>query len=389
MSQQANEALQKLNESFATFKEVNDKRLEQIEKRGAADPLTEGAVQKLNDQLDVLQKEVVSLKTPKSSVNEDGNLEEKEYKNAFDGYLRKGSQAALELKAMSADSDPNGGYLVPRTLSSSIAKKIFETSPMRNLATVETISGDGLDIIVDNSEMATGWASEQSTRSETTSATVGKKTIMPYELYAQPKATQKLIDDAAIDIEAWISDKLADAMSRAENTAFISGADGSSKPRGILTYTAGTSWGQIEQVVSGTSATITGDGLISLLYALKEDYQKNSTFLMARSSVGAVRKLKDVTSGQYIWQPGLTSGAPDQLLGRPLVMASDMPVAAANSLSVAVADFKRAYTIVDKVGMRILRDPFTDKPFVKFYTTKRVGGDVVNFEAIKLLKLSA
>jgi HK97 family phage major capsid protein len=208
-----------------------------------------------------------------------------------------------------------------------------------------------------------------------------------HELYAQPKATQKLIDDAAIDIEAWLADKVSTIFAKKENTAFISG-DGVGKPRGILTYSDGTSWGTIEQVASGSSGAVTADKLLELYYSLKEDYAVNATFLMNRSTVEAVRQLKDNTN-QYLWSPGLHLGAPDTLLGVPVYQAADMPVPAADSLSIACGDFKSAYQIVDRTGVRVLRDPFTDKPFVKFYSTKRVGGDVINFEAIKLMKLGS
>jgi HK97 family phage major capsid protein len=258
---------------------------------------------------------------------------------------------------------------------------------MRQICGVEQISTDSLDIIVDNSSMAAGWTTETGAVTETNSATIFKETIPTFELYAQPKATQKLIDDSAIDIEAWIAEKVADIFSRTENSAFISG-NGTSQPKGILTYAAGTAWGQIQQINSGTSAAITVNGLINLYYSLADEYARNSTFVMNRASVQAVRLLKDGTSGQYLWQPSLAAGAPDTLMGLPVMQASDMPVAAANSLSVAVGDFKRAYKIVDRLGIRILRDPFTEKPFVKFYTTKRVGGEVVDTNAIKLLKLA-
>jgi HK97 family phage major capsid protein len=190
-----------------------------------------------------------------------------------------------------------------------------------------------------------------------------------------------------LDVEGWLANKVADEFARKEATAFISGT-GVAQPRGILTYTAGTSWGQIEQINSGSSGALTADGLLSLVYGLKEAYARNASFLMNRSVVSAARKLKDTTN-QYLWQPGLAMGQPDMLLGRPVYEATDMPVAASNSLSVAFGDFAAAYTVVDRIGIRTLRDPFTAKPFVRFYTTKRVGGDVVNFEALKIQKLAS
>ncbi|MCI5123364.1 MAG: phage major capsid protein, partial [Candidatus Electrothrix sp. AR5] len=180
----------------------------------------------------------------------------------------------------------------------------------------------------------------------------------------------------------------ADKFARLEATAFISG-NGTSQPKGILSYTSGTSWGQIEQISSGTDAVITADSIVKLYFALKSEYAANASFMMNRSSVQAVRLLKEATTNQYLWQPSLVQNTLDTLMGIPVVEAKDMPVPASDSLSVAVADFKRAYTIVDRLGIRILRDPFTAKPFVQFYATKRVGGEVVNTEAVKLLKLAA
>jgi len=228
---------------------------------------------------------------------------------------------------------------------------------------------------------------ESASRTDTNTPQINKKSISVHEIYAQPKATQKLIDDSAIDIESWIAEKVADIFSSTENSAFISG-NGSGKPKGILAYTAGTAFGEIEQVDSEEDGVVTADSIVKLYYALKDEYAKNATFLMNRATVQAVRLLKESTTDQYLWQPGLAAGSPDTLLGVPVKQASDMPVPAADSLSIALGDFSRGYKIVDRVGMRILRDPFTDKPFVKFYTTKRVGGEVVNFEAIKLLKLA-
>ena len=384
-----------LGHAWEQFKQVNDSRLREIERKGNADPLYMEHLSKIGSALDNYKERMEQLETaynrPAREVAPGYKSEgySSEYKNAFCNYLRKGMDAGLEglqTKALSVGSDPDGGYLVTPTMSSRIASIVFESSPIRQIATVETISSDALDLIDDHDQAAAGWTIETGAVSDTNTPQVAKRTIPVHELYAQPKATQKLVDDSAIDIESWVATKVADIFARKEATAFVTG-NGVGQPRGILTYAAGTSWGQIEQVTSGTSGTITADGLIKVYYALKDAYARRATFLMNRASVMAVRLLKDSTN-QYIWQPGLAAGAPDTLMGVPVMMAADMPVAAANSLSVAVGDFASAYTVVDRIGIRTLRDPFTDKPFVKFYTTKRVGGDVVNYEAIKLLKLA-
>ena len=385
-----------LGSAWEQFKQVNDARLRDIEKKGQADPLYNEHLSRISQALDSYKSRVDQLETaysrPAAAFGEEkfNRNRHSEYSKAFCTYLRKGMDAGLEhlqTKALSVGTDADGGYLVTDEMSERIVKNIYESSPMRQLATVETISTDSLDLIEDTSEMAASWIAEAAARNETNTATLGKHVIAVHEMYAQPKATQKLVDDSSVDIEQWVADKVAEKFARLESTAFISG-DGSGKPKGILSYTAGTAWGQIEQINSGTSAVVTGDGLVKLFYALKADYARRATFLMNRSIVQAVRLLKGTTNDQYLWQPGLAAGAPDTLLGVPVVHAADMPVAAAGSLSVAVGDFRSAYLIVDRVGVRILRDPFTEKPFIKYYTTKRVGGEVVNYEAVKLLKLA-
>jgi HK97 family phage major capsid protein len=386
-----------LGHAWEQFKQVNDARLNEIERKGHADPLYDENLHNISSSMDNYKKRLDQIETaynrPLLGNEGDGYKsaeKNSDYSKAFRNYLRKGMDAgleALQTKALSVGSDPDGGYLVTPTMSSKIVQAIFETSPMRQLAAIETISTDALELIDDHSQAVAGWTAETAAIVETSSPTLAKRNIPTHELYAQPKATQKLVDDSAIDVEGWLSGKIADIFARTQNTAFVSG-NGVGQPRGILSYAAGTSWGQIQQVGSGSSGQVTSDSLINLFYALKDAYSRRASFLMNRSTVQQVRLLKQATTNQYMWQPGLAAGSPDTLLGVPVYMAADMPVAAANSLSVAVGDFQSAYQIVDRQGIRILRDPFTEKPFVKFYATSRVGGDVVNFDAIKLLKLA-
>jgi HK97 family phage major capsid protein len=387
-----------LGQAWEQFKQVNDARLREVERKGNADPLYNEHLHNISGALDNYKRRLDQIETaynrPILDVNGESSKADhavhNEYGKAFRNYLRKGMDGGLEAfqtKALSVGSDPDGGYLVTPTMSSNIVKAIFETSPMRQLASVETISSDALELIDDHDQAVAGWTAETGAISETSTPTIAKRNISTHELYAQPKATQKLVDDSAIDIESWLSDKIADIFARKENTAFVAG-NGIGQPRGILTYAAGTTWNKIEQINSGTNGQVTADAIINIFYALKDVYSKRASFLMNRTVIQAVRLLKQTSTNQYLWQPGLASGTPDTLMGVPVYMASDMPVAATNSLSVAVGDFKSAYQIVDRRGIRILRDPFTEKPFVKFYATKRVGGDVINFEAIKLMKLS-
>lgn len=387
-----------LGSAWEEFKKTNEQRLAEIEKNGKADPLTEEKLARLDSALSEQKSRVDHLETAgnrpfsgEAISAKQAAYELNEHKAAFDNYLRRGVEsdlAFLERKALSVGSDPDGGYMVTPQMAESIVKTVFESSPMRKVASVLTVSSDALEVIQDNDEAAAGWTAETASVSETDSPQIAKKIIPVHELYAQPKATQKLIDDSSVNIEEWLTSKITEVFSRKENTAFISG-NGVAQPRGILTYAAGTSWGQIEQISSGSNGNVTADGIVKIFYALKEEYAVNSSFLMNRAAVQQARLLKETSTDQYLWQPGLTAGTPDTLMGVPVYQAADMETPATNSLSVAVGDFKRAYQIVDRAGVRILRDPFTEKPFVKFYATKRVGGDVVNFEAIKLLKLAS
>ena len=391
-----NEVTDKVNQlgnAWEQFKHVNDARLSEIERKGHADPLYNEHLERISHVLDHNGERLKQLETAYSRPGAAPAIKtgmQDEYKTAMCNYLRKGMEGALEslsTKALSVGTDADGGYLVSETMREEIVRRVYESSPMRQLATVELISSDTLDVIEDSGDAAASWTTETASVSDTTSPQIGKHTISVHEMYAQPKATQKLVDDASIDIERWLAQKIADKFARLEASAFISGT-GSGQPKGILSYAAGTSWGQVEQINSGTSGAVTADALIKLYYGLKSDYARGATFLMNRSVLQSVRLLKEATTNQYLWQPGLAAGAPDTLLGIPVAQAADMPAASANALAVAVADFKAAYLIVDRVGLRILRDPFTDKPFIKFYTTRRTGGEVVNYDAIKLMKLA-
>jgi len=386
--------MEEISSAFEEFKSTNDNRISKIEKKGSADPLLEVKLDKINEEIDKKTSEIEALQTAinrPSGGNDTKNKNDEEvleYKEAFCSYLRRGTEVGLEQKALSVGSDPDGGYLVTPTISSEVIKKVNETTPMRQLASVETISSDTLEIAIDREDAGAIWSGgEKAPVNDSATPTFGKQSIDTHELVAQPKATQKLIDDANIDIESWLAGKLSDKFSRSENTGFIKGP-GIGQPRGILTYSDGTGWGQIEQINSGVSAGFTFDSFINLIYSLKEEYADRSTFLMHRNAEKNARKLKD-SNGQYIWQPSLVAGTPNTILGRPVRTGSDMNDVGAGTLSVAIADFAKAYQIVDRTSIRILRDPYTEKPFIKFYATKRVGGGVKDFDAIKLMKLAA
>ncbi len=312
-----------------------------------------------------------------------------EYKRAYSAYVRSREGRSTDIKAaLSTGSDPDGGYMVPTERSSRVIEKVYETSALRNYATVETISGKELIIPRDEGEFGYGWIGETEAPSETTTSQFGESKIAVHEMYAEPRATQQMLEDAGFDVEGWIDRKVGEKFGRVEATAFFTGT-GVNQPRGILTYAAGTSNKQIEQIASGAAAAVTADGLYNLVFSLKDFYTANARFMMKRTTVRDVLKLKD-GNGQYMWQMGdVKNGQPSTLLGYEVVRAEDMPTVEASALAVAFGDFAAAYTIVDRLGITLLRDNLTAKPYIKFYNRRRVGGDVVNFEAVKLQKIAA
>ena len=312
------------------------------------------------------------------------------YNQNFGSYVRRGQAAFLrrmgpdlETRLLSVDRDPGGGYWVTPAMSDRITTVVFETSPVRQFASVEQIGTDSWEIIVDENEAGFGWVGEQESRTETTTPDIGKRTIFAHEMYAEPRATQKLLDDAGFDVEGWLSDKAGERFARAEATAFVTG-DGVARPRGFTTYPAGTSAGQIEQITSTSAGALHGDDFYNLIYSVKSPYRRNARFMGARLTIRDARLLKDA-EGRYLWQPNFQVGEPQTIAGYPFEQADDMASVASTNLPIAYGDFRAGYTIVDRMGIRTLRDPYTAKPNVKFYTTRRVGGDVVNYEAIKLL----
>lgn len=321
------------------------------------------------------------------------------YKAAFEAMLRKNDKQLdpAEVKTLSVGSDPDGGYLVTPDMSGRIVKRIYETSPMRQIATVVAIGTDALEGLEDTGEAGAGYAGEQTQGSDTTTPNLAKYRIPVHIIDTEPKATQKILDDATLDVTAWLSGKVADKFARFEAAEFITGS--ANRIRGLaLGYPvaadsgSGVTWGSVGYVASGASGAFASsnpaDKIFDLIGCLKQAYLTNARFLTRRSVITAIRKLKD-GQGNYLWQPSLVAGQPEQIAGYPVTLAEDMPALASDSYSMAFGDFAEAYTIVDRHGIRVLRDPYTSKPFVKFYTTKRVGGGVVNFEAYKLMKFGS
>jgi HK97 family phage major capsid protein len=387
-------------QAFEAFKSTNDERLEQLEQRSRVDTMTEEKLRRIDRDLDAHKRAVDRLVHKQARPQLEGGRDRDlgEHKTAFEAYTRRGQEAALqalEAKAMSVATDSDGGYLVPDETERAINASLRDVSPIRAIATVRQVTGSVLKKPFAVSGPATGWAGETAARPETDTPTLAELTFPTMELYAMPAATQSLLDDTAIDIDQWIADEVRAAFAEQEGTAFVAG-DGVNKPRGFLDYptVANAAWthGNIGTVASGAAgdfaAADPADALIDLIYAVKAGYRANASFVMNRATQAAVRKLKD-SDGHYVWQPSTSPGEAPTLHGFPVVEAEDMPDIAADSTAIAFGDFRRGYLVVDRVGIRVLRDPFSSKPYVLFYTTKRVGGGVQDFDAIKLMQFSA
>ena len=321
-----------------------------------------------------------------------------ERRQAFDAYMRGGDAAGLatlEAKAMSIGSNADGGYTVPVELEHEIGKRLTAISPIRSIAGVRTISGNVYKKPFMTAGPAVGWVGETDARTQTASPTLDQLSFPAMELYAMPAATSTLLEDSAVNIDEWLAQEVEAVFAAQEGTAFVTG-DGSNKPKGFLAYdtvaNASWSWGNLGFIASGAAGAFTGshpsDALVDLIYALKAGYRQNANFLMNRKTQSAIRKFKD-SAGQYLWQPPAVAGGRASLMTFPVVEAEDMPDIAAGSLSIAFGDFGRGYLIVDRAGVSVLRDPYSAKPYVLFYTTKRVGGGVQDFDAIKLMKFAA
>ena len=305
-----------------------------------------------------------------------------------EGYLRKGAESGLELKAIGSATDAIGGYAVPREIDEAIDKTLLAISPIRSIANVVKLVSSG--------GTPSGWVGFEAARPETGTGTFTEIVPASGDLYANPAASQQMLDDAMFDVEAFLAGEIAAEFARAEGAAFVKGT-GVSQPLGFLSspnsaVLDGTRpMGTLQFIATGTAggfpATNPTDKLLDLVQTLRQPYRQGAVFVMNSATATQIRKFK-TADGAYIWQPGLLAGQPATLLGYPVVEAEDMPDVAANSLSIAFGNFKAGYTIAERGATTILRDPYTHKPYVHFYATKRVGGQVVNSEAIKLLQFA-
>lgn len=384
--------------AFEAFKTAHTEQLEEI-KKGKADVVTAEKVDRINDEVGKLQTAVDDLnRSIAASVLNGGGKEEPrdpEYTKQFDAYFKRGDISAKleDVRAAATKTDGEGGYLAPVEWDRTLQGRLKQVSAIRRYASVQQISGAGFRKLFSDRNVGSGWVGETASRPATTTPALASLDFGLGEIYANPAASQGLIDDAEVDIEAWLAGEIAVEFDRQEAIAFLSG-DGVNKPHGILTYVTGGAnaarhpWGAIQAINSGHATQLTTDGVLSLIYALPAEYEANSRLFINRSSAGALRKLKDTTNN-YIWQPSFEAGQPATIAGVPTADIPGMPTVAASAVAALYGDMGETYLIVDRIGIRVLRDPYTNKPFVHFFTTKRVGGGVKNPDAMKALVVAA
>lgn len=401
------EIVNKLTKTFEDFKAANDKEIADL-KTGKADVVQTEQVDRINAEITALKGDLdtANARIAANMVGGAANDHDPavaEHSQAFNTWFRKGVDndlRGLEVKAkMTTQSDPDGGYLVPEETEAGIDRVLGTVSTIRSLARVISIGSDTYKKLVNVGGAGSGWVGETEARPETSTPTLKEIAVNTGELYANPAITQKALDDARIDLAAWLADEVAIEFAEQEGEAFVTG-NGINKPRGLMSYTnvanASYAWGSLGYIASGaaadfatTSATLAKtDAMIDLYYALKSGYRNNASWLMSDAVMATVRKFKDA-EGAYLWAPPTAAAGVATILGKPVYNDDNMAAVGAGTFPIAFGDFKRAYLIVDRLGVRVLRDPYTNKPNVHFYTTKRVGGGVVNFEAMKLLKIAA
>ena len=385
---------------FESFKEANDERLDAIAKKGG-DVVLEEKVARINSVIESHQRFIDDAKV-KAARPTFGDVETREtgadeYKSAFEAFVRHGDSSGLrqlETKALSAGSNTDGGFVVPPEIETQIGQRLFAVSPIRSISSVRTISSNVYKKPMMTSGPVAGWVGETDARAQTGTPVLDELSFPAMELYAMPAATSVLLDDAAVNIGEWLAGEVDTIFATQEGAAFVTG-DGVNKPKGFLSYptvaNASWSWGNIGYIASGAAGAFPSsnpsDALIDLIYALEPGYRQNGMFVMTRKTQSVIRKFKDST-GNYLWQPPATASARASLMGFPALDAEEMPEIAAGSLSIAFGDFNRGYLVVDRAGISVLRDPYTAKPYVLFYTTKRVGGGVQDYDAIKVMKFA-
>ena len=385
--------------AFDSFKEVNDERLAGIERHNA-DVLLEEKLARIDRAIDghTRRLDEIALKSARPLLEYDRQRRASpEHKAAFDMYIRLGDSTnlrALELKALSSGSNPDGGFVVPPEIEAQISQRLIAVSPIRSIASVRIISSNVYKKPFMTAGPAVGWVGEMDARAQTASPTLDELSFPAMELYAMPAATTGLLEDSAVNIDEWLAQEVEQVFAVQEGAAFVFG-DGNNKPKGFLSYNAvangSWTWGNIGYVATGASGAFPAsnptDVLVDLIYSVKAGYRQNSVFVLNRKTQSSIRKFKD-TTGNYLWQPPVAAGARATLMTFPVIESEDMPDVSSGSFAIAFGDFYRGYLVVDRSGVTVLRDPYSAKPYVLFYTTKRVGGGVQDYDAIKLLKFA-
>lgn len=397
-SPEARAMMHEVMAAFESYKAANDERISAVESR-RADTLLEEKVARIDAALSSAQARLDrSLSLAARPMLGDGaarTAEPDERKAAWTGYLKTGAAPPTEVKGIAESAPSTGGYIAPPETERVIERRLMTASPMREIASVVTVGASVYRKPVSIAGVAAGWAAETTPRPETGAPTLDLLEFPAADLFASPAATQALLDDAFVNLDEWLAAECEDAFAAQETDAFVLG-DGVSKPKGFLSYPvvgdAAQGWGQIGAIATGVDggfpADTPSDKLIELIYTPKVRYRAGGRFVMNRKTVSMVRRFRDA-EGDYVWQPGTQPGQTSSLLGYPVTEIETVPDVAPGSLAVAFGDFAKGYLIVDRAGLRVLRDPYSAKPYVLFYTTKRVGGGVQNFDAIKLLKFSA
>jgi HK97 family phage major capsid protein len=393
--------LEEQKKTFEDFKALHARELAEVKAKGTANEETVAAVAKANTEISRQQKQIDELQKAAGRIGATGAPSEMDatkaaHRKAFDGYMRKGVKddlADLQVKSLQTTVDGDGGFAIPEELERSVGSMERALTPMEGEVSSITAGAETYEKLFTDGMAASGWVGETDARPDTATPTLASFKPFYGELYANPSATQKMLDDAFFNVEAWLAAEVAEKFAQDLDLAIVSG-DGVKKPKGILAYVlaatgdAARAYGTIEKKHSGVAGSFTGNDLIDLTHLLRPGYRQGAKWAMAGTTVAYCRKFKDAASGQYLWQPGLGGGQPATLLGYTIVEDENIPVVAAAANAVLFANFKRAYKLVNLRGIRVLRDPFTNKPKIQFYTTKRVGGGVEDTRAVKVLTLS-
>ena len=388
------QSLDSLLRVFDEFKNANDERLAELEKHHSADVVLRDKVERLNAVIGDLSSQARRPVLEGSSAP--AHTAPDEHKAAFLDYVRSGQVApALETRDWSASTDADGGYAVLPELEAGIAERLRLSGTVRGLASVRAIGrGNSYKKLYVPGELAASWVSETAARPKTATPAFAEVRVPVHEQYANPAASAALLDDSAVDIGAWLTEALHTAFMAAEDAAFVRG-NGTNKPKGILAYgTKAPGAADAEKLVAvktGVASALPtdpADFLVDFAYSLPSQYRQNAHWMMTRKTAGALRKIKD-KDGRHIWQPNLAAGQPPTLLGAPVAESEHMDEIGAGAFPILFGDLRAGYLIVDRRGMQILRDPFSNKPHVMFYTTRRVGGAVQDFAALQLVKVAA